>query len=191
MTAEEFLQLATSQKTVVVEREVSVAGPDVLALLERNQPVPLVEFLQHPDRKRERRAFRYGHLIEPGISPADLERWQQRFIGFPLPNDLRRFLLRANGIQLWADLDARRSYFRLLPLDQWSDAASASFAYIFEVLPTAALVISEADDSAGFAVLDTHGPEYLWCDPIAGPEQIGRSVDALLTYWWNHCSIES
>jgi hypothetical protein len=122
--------------------------------------------------------------------PADLERWQERFSGFPLPDDLRRFLLRANGIQLWADLDARHSYFRLLPLDQWSNAASASFAYIFKTPPTAALVLSDADDSAGFIVLDTKGPNFLWCDPIAGPEQIGSSVDALLTYWWDHCSLE-
>jgi hypothetical protein len=190
MTAEEFLQRAASQKPVIMVCDVSLAGPDALALLARNQPVPLVEFLQHPDRKLEQRTFRYGHLIEPGTSLADLERWQERFSGFPLPDDLRSFLLRANGIQLWADLDARHSYFRLLPLDQWSDVTSAPFAYIFESPPTAALVLSDADDSAGFAVLDTIGPNYLWCDPIAGPEQIGSTVDALLTYWWDHCALE-
>jgi hypothetical protein len=190
MTAEEFLQRARAQETVVVEREISVAGPHALALREGNRRVPLADFLQHPDRKLERRTFRYGHLIEPGVSPADLEDWQERFAGFPLPDDLRRFLLRANGIQLWADLDARHSYFRLLPLDQWSNAASASFAHVFETLPRAALVLSDADDSAGFAVLDTNGPAFLWCDPIAGPEQIGGTVDALLTYWWHHCAPE-
>jgi len=190
MTAEEFLLLVASQETVVVEREVSVPGPEALALLARGQAVPLVDFLQHPDRKLEHRTFRYGHLIEPGIEPADLKLWQERFSAFPLPEDLRRFLMRANGIQLWADLAARHSYFRFLPLDQWSDVASAPFAYIFDNVPRAALVLSDADDSAGFAVLDTEVSRYLWCDPIAGPEPIGSDVDALLTYWWDHCSLE-
>ena len=189
MTPEEFLQLAASQAIVAVEREVSTAGPAALALLGTDRAVPLVEFLQHPDRTIERRTFRFGHLIEPGLTHADLDHWQGRFPRFPLPDDMRRFLLRANGIQLWADVDARHSYFRFLPLEQWTDLATASFNYIFDVVPLSALVFSDADDAAGFAVLDTEGSRYLWCDPIAGPEFIGTTVDAMLSYWWDHCAI--
>jgi hypothetical protein len=167
MTAEEFLERAASQIPITIEREVSIAGPAALELLERNPPVTLKEFIEHPDRTSEMRTFRYGHLIGAGVSPIELARWQERFARFLLPDDLRRLLLRANGIQLWADLDTRHSYFRLLPLDQWSDVALAPFADVFETVPPAGLVISDADDFAGFAVLDTTGPESIWCDPIA------------------------
>lgn len=189
MTAEEFLQLAVMQTPVVLEREVSVPGPAALALLNGGRPVPLVEFLKHPDRRTERRVFRYGHLIERGMAPGDLDRWQQRFAEFPLPDDLREFLLRANGFQLWADLDARHSYFRFLPVERWCDVASSPFAYIFKTVPEGVLMLSEADDAAGFVALDTKSRCYLWCDSIAGPETIGEGVDAMLTYWWKHCSL--
>ncbi|MCB9582099.1 MAG: SMI1/KNR4 family protein [Polyangiaceae bacterium] len=190
MTAEEFLQLAASQDAVEVEQEVCVSDLDALGPVNGVQPVTLQDFLRHPDVKTERRKFRYGHLVEPGIRLTDLDAWQNRFLRFPLPDDLRRFLLLANGVQLWADLETRHSYFRLLPLERWHDVVSAPFAYIFKVPPTAALVLSDADDFAGFVVLDTDGPEYLWCDPIAGPERIGNSVGELLTYWWDNCALE-
>jgi len=188
MTADEFLRLVASQESVVLEREVSVPGPAAQALLTR--PILLSDYLSHPDRKLERRTFRYGHLLEPGIAARDLDAWQERFHAYPLPKDLRLFLLRANGIQLWADLEARHAYYRLLPLEEWIDVAGAPFAHIFDDVPDAALVMSTADDAAGFAVVDTRKGQYLWCDPIAGPEVIGATVNELLTYWWNHCAIE-
>lgn len=190
MRVGEFLENVRSQEVVTLELDVSVPGPQARALLASGRPVPLTEYLSHPDRHIERRTFRYGHLLGPGLTAAELDDWQSRFPRCPLPQDLRDFLMEANGVHLWADLEDQRAYFGILPLEDWSDAASGLSAYLFETPPRAALIISYRHDEAGFAVLDTEGPTYLWCDLISGPEPIGSDVEDLLAYWWQHCRLD-
>jgi len=190
MKVNEFLENVRSQEVVTLECDVSVPGPQAQALLAAGRGVTLAEYLNHPDRRSERCTFRYGHLIGPGLNSAELDDWQSRFPGYPLPEDLRQFLLQANGVHLWADLEEQRAYFGILPLKDWSDAASGPRAYVFDAPPRTALVISYQQDTAGFAVLDTTGPTYLWCDLIGEPEPIGSTVEDLLTHWWDHCRLD-
>lgn len=190
MTADEFLEKVRAQEVVTLEREVSIAGPEARALLESGRPVMLAEYLNHPDRHSELRTFRYGHLVGDGLSPDALDDWQRRFSSYPLPEDLRRFLGKANGVHLWADLAEQRAYFGILPLEEWTDAASHDLGYVFDTPPRAALLISYRYDTAGFAVLDTEGPTYYWCELIGDPTPIGTTVDELLTYWWDHCRLD-
>jgi hypothetical protein len=124
------------------------------------------------------------------LTTAELDDWQLRFPAYRLPSDLRQFLMRANGVQLWADLDTQESYLGILPLAEWTDAARASIAYVFDEPPKATLVMSFARDTSGYAVLDTEGERYLWCDLIGRPELIGDSIVDLLEYWWTHCQLD-
>lgn len=190
MRVDEFLENVRSQEVVTVERDVSVPGPQAQALLASGRPIALTEYLSHPDRRIERRTFRYGHLLGPGLSAAELDDWQSRPPRFPLPEDLRDFLMEANGVHLWADLEEQRAYFGILPLEDWNDAAFSPLAYVFETPPRASLIISYRNDTAGFCVLDTEGPTYLWCDLIGGAEPIGSTVEELLAYWWKHCRLD-
>jgi SMI1 / KNR4 family (SUKH-1) len=189
MTLDDFLLLVDAEHPIIMELPVSVPGPAARELLASGRAVPLSEYLGHPNRHHEMRTFRFGHLLGPGLHPNDIDEWQARFPAHRLPADLRQFLSRVNGVELWADLDDRKAYMGILPLAQWTDVTTAPFAYIFDAPPKAALVLSHAQDTAGFAVLDTDGPIYLWCDPIGGPEVIGTAVTDLLEYWWKHCRI--
>lgn len=190
MRVDEFLENVRAQEVVTLECDVSVPGPQAQALLAGGRGVNLAEYVNHPDRRSERRTFRYRHVVGPGLSMAELDDWQSRFQGFQLPEDLRQFLMEANGVHLWADLEEQRAYLGILPLEDWTDARSGPLAYVFDAPPRTSLVISYQHDTAGFAVLDTDGPTYLWCDPIAGPELIGTTVEDLLAHWWEHCRLD-
>jgi hypothetical protein len=191
MRVDEFLNKVRADAIITLERDVSVPGPEARALLTSGRvAIPLAEYLNHPDRHTERRTFRYGHLLGAGLSPAALDDWQSRFPHAPLPEDLRQFLLVANGVHLWADLDEQRAYFGISPLDDWSDVATHPYGYVFDTPPPGALVISYRSDTAGFAVLDTAGPTYFWCELIGEPEPIGTTVESLLEHWWQHCRLE-
>jgi hypothetical protein len=190
MRVDDFLKNVRSQEIITLESDVSMPGPAAQALLHSAYGVTLAEYMAHPDRHTERRIFSYGHLVGPGLSRAALDDWQDRHPDFRLPADLCDFLLEANGVHLWADLEEQRSYLGILPLADWSDAASARIAYVFDRPPRAALVISYQHDTAGFALLDTTGPTYLWCDLIDRPKPIGSTVEDLLEHWWTHCRLD-
>lgn len=190
MTIDEFLREVSQHSIITNECVVSIPGPAALDLLSGRQAVSMAEFLAHPDRHDENKTFQYGHLLGPGLTATKIDQWQDEHPNFRLPDDLKEFLTRVNGVELWADLATGSAYFGLRPLDQWSDAADSHFAYIFENSPVGALVISSAEDSAGYVVLDTTGPTFLWCDPIAGPEIIGSAVEDLLAYWWSNCRLD-
>lgn len=190
MTIDDFLREVNQHSIITIESVVSIPGPAALDLLSKPQAVTMAEFLAHSDRHSEYKTFRYGHLLGPGLAPTKIDQWQDKHPDFRLPDDLKEFLTRVNGIELWADLADGSAYFGLLPLDQWSDAADSHFVYIFESSPVGALVISRAEDSAGYVVLDTTGPTFFWCDPIAGPAIIGSTVEDLLAYWWNNCRLD-
>jgi hypothetical protein len=157
MTIIDFLQRVRSEPPITLEREVRIPGPEARALFVSGRPVMLSELLNHPDLHSELKTLHYGHVLGPGLEAVAIDEWQARFPQHRLPADIRDLLMQVNGIELWADIDNGDAYFGLLPLDQWTDAASAPFAYIFDAPPTAALVLSYAQDSAGFAVLDTLG----------------------------------
>jgi hypothetical protein len=98
--------------------------------------------------------------------------------------------MQADGVHLWADIEEQRAYFGILPLEDWTDAASGPYAFVFDTPPRAALIISYRQDTAGFAVLDTEGPSYFWCDLYGSPELIGTTVEDLLAHWWKHCRLD-
>jgi hypothetical protein len=190
MRVDEFLEKVRAEGVVTLERDVSIPGPQAQALLASRRAVPLLEDINHPDRHTERRTFRYGHLLGPGLSQTTLDDWQNRFRQFPLPEDLRQFLMVANGVHLWADLEDQRAYFGISPLEDWCDVATDPLGYVFDEPPRGALVISYRRDTADFVVLDTAGPTYLWCELIGEPEPIGSTVEDLLTHWWEHCRLD-
>lgn len=190
MKVDEFLTNVRSQEVVTLERDVSVAGPQAQALLASGRAITLAEYVNHPDRRIERRTFRYRHILGPGLSAAALDDWQERFRDYPLPQDLRHFLMQADGVHLWANIEEQRAYFGILPLEEWTDAASGPYSFVFDTPPRAALIISYRQDTAGFTVLDTEGPSYFWCDLYSRPELIGTTVESLLAHWWTHCRLD-
>ncbi len=73
----EFLARARNQPEVVVERTVGVHGP-ACRVLDSGRSLPLTEVLCRSDQRRERRSFRHGHILGPGLSERELTTWQER-----------------------------------------------------------------------------------------------------------------
>ena len=186
MTTEEFLDRVAAQPTLTVRRDVFVPGPELKALLAERKPILLSDLMAHPDQRKERRMFRYSHIVGAGLSRDSIEAWQASHRDHPLPPDLKEFLTRVNGVHLWGDLATSRAYFGILPLAEWQDAKDADWAMMFDTPPTGRLVISYHDNGDAFLVLDTRGPEYIWYDleDFANPKVVGRTVSHLLDFWW-------
>ncbi len=75
-----FLEKVWAEAVVTLGRDVSVPGPEALALLASGRvAMPLSEYLDHPDRHLERRTFHYGHLLGPALNQAALDDWHIAF----------------------------------------------------------------------------------------------------------------
>lgn len=186
MTTDEFLNRVAAQPTLTIERDVIVPGPQLEAVLAEGKPMLLSELMAHPDQHKERRAFRYAHVVGAGLSRDSIEAWQTAHPEHPLPLDLKEFLTRVNGVHLWGDLATSRAYFGILPVTEWQDAKDADWAMMFDTPPTSQLVISYHENGDNFLVLDTRGPEYVWYDleDFDNPKRVGRTVAELLEFWW-------
>jgi hypothetical protein len=171
---------------ISVQRDVSVPGPQLKALLEENKPLLVSDLIAHPDQRQERQTFRYAHVLGSGLSPDAVESWQLRHPDYRLPTDLAAFLSRVDGVHLWADLATSRAYFGILPLSEWLDAKDVDWAMMFESPPVGQLAISYHENGDYFLVLDTRRRKYLWYDlqDFDEPKPAGDSVSELLDFWW-------
>ncbi|HZZ42966.1 MAG TPA: SMI1/KNR4 family protein [Tepidisphaeraceae bacterium] len=185
MTPDELLQFVAAQPTVSVEREISIPGPQLKALLAEGKPVLLATRIAHPDQHRERRMFRYAHMLDSGLTLDAIESWQSNHPQHLLPPDLVAFLARVNGVHMWADLASSHAYFGILPLNNWQDAKDTAWAMMFDTPPTGQLVMSYHDNGDNYLLLDTHGPEYLWYDleDFNRPKRVGSTVAELVEFW--------
>ena len=142
MTPLDLINRARNQTVVVVERVVSVPGPELAALLNSGQPLLVSELMSHPDRHSETRRFRYGHVLGKGFTETAVATWQNRHPEFMLAADVIGLLLHVDGIHLWADLDLGRSYFGFLPRTHWRGVRESPAASLFEDFPDRTLVVS-------------------------------------------------
>jgi hypothetical protein len=190
MLTDELLRLVASQPEVRETRRVQVWGPTLRAAVDSGKLRRLGEILSHPDQTSELKTFRYGHLIGPPRASSDVEAWQARFPEHPLPADLAEFLLHADGVHFWADLEQRRAYFGIAPMSDWQDAAANDAPALFFEPPTGALVISYHQNGDYFAVLDTVTSVYRWFDheDITNPVVIGSSVSHVLDWFWTRAA---
>lgn len=186
MTTDEFLNRVAAQPALTIERDISMHGPKLQALLADGKPILLSDLMAHPDQHKERQTFHHAHIVGAGLSHDSIEAWQIAHHEHPLPPDLKEFLTRVNGVHLWGDLATSRAYFGILPLAEWQDANDADWAMMFDSPPTGQLVISYHDNGDNFLVLNTHGPEYVWYDleDFDNPKRVGRTVAQLLDFWW-------
>ena len=187
MTTDEFLDRVAAQPMLTIERDVSVPGPQLKALMAEGKPIMLSDLMAHPDQHKERQTFRYAHLIGAGLSGDSIDAWQAAHREHPLPPDLKEFLTRVNGVHLWGDLATSRAYFGILPLQEWQDAAHVEWAAMWlDETPVGQLALSYHDNGDAFLVLDTRATEYLWYDlgDFGNPKRAGRTVAELLDFWW-------
>jgi DNA-binding transcriptional LysR family regulator len=186
MTVDDLVERANAQQPVTVQRMISVPGPQLRALLAESRAILVSELDAHPDQRKELRTFRYGHLLGPGLLRDEIQAWQNTYPHLPLPPDLASFLVRVNGIHLWADLESSHTYFGIAPLDQWQDVKELGWASMYQSSPVGQLVISYHDNGDYFLILDTHKQQYLWYDleDFDHPKHIGNRVPELLDFWW-------
>jgi hypothetical protein len=190
MLTDELLQLVASQPEVRETRNVKVWGPSLRAAVDSGQLRALDKILSHRDQTSEIKTFRYGHLVGNARRATDVEAWQARFPDHPLPADLADFLLRVDGVHLWADLDQGRAYFGIAPLDEWQDAAATDAPALFDERPTGMLVISYHQNGDYYLVLDARASVYRWFDheDTSSPRVIGTTVRDLLDWLWEQAS---
>ncbi len=182
----EFSALASAQQPIVKDRRVSVHGPDLAALLQSGRAIPLLEVLNHPDQTYEVKRFTYGHILEPGATDAQISSWAAEHPSHLIPDDLKAVLKQVNGIHLWADLAKKRSYFGVLPVAEWRDAATWEWGLLFIEPPTGLVAMSYHENGDFYLILDTVTGVYYWYDTedFGRPTMIGRSASELLGWWW-------
>jgi hypothetical protein len=182
----EFARLARSQAEVVVERLVSVPGPELEARLRSGRPLMVSDLSAHPDQRREVRRFRYGNLLGPPLSESVLQDWLRRHADVVLSPSLVRLLRICDGIHLWADLETGYSYYGVLPLTQWSHVGDHVAAELCGDLPGSMLVISYHDNGDYYLLLDAARDRFIWFDPQSPDDSkpAGDSIEQFLSWWW-------
>jgi hypothetical protein len=195
MTIDEFLARIAAQPPITHERLVYVWGPELEAMfasrLAAGKSMLLSELRAHPDQTQELRRFRYGHVVGPGLAPAEVEAWQCKWRDARLPADVVHLLTRVNGIHLWAELDRSRAYFGILPLIEWQAVIHSDLAESYGLPPEGHFMISYHDNGDYFLILDAHNSRYLWWDVQnfgVHPKQVATTVEELLDWWWNHAA---
>jgi hypothetical protein len=190
MKLEEFIDRANSQPVVEKQRIIRVPGPELKKLLAGTRAVPVLDIISHPDQSEEVRIFRYKHILEQGVTSAEMTGWQLAHPNHKLPDDLLALLARVNGIHLWADTATGRSYFGVLPLNEWCDAATWDCAFLFAEPPQGHLVMSYHDNSDEFLILDTGTSSYFLIDGETGDKHpLGRTAEEFITLWWDHANV--
>lgn len=187
MTIDDFLKHVALQPTVSEQRTVNVWGPQLQASVAQRKAMTVAELTVHPDEQKEMRTFLRGHVLGPGLPQNAIDAWQMKWPSHVLPPDLRKLLSRANGIHLWADLEAKKAYFGILPLEEWLDASQSRLGPMFEEQPSGSLVLSYHSNGDYYLVLDTQKHAYFWFDTqdFDNPVLVAKSVDELLSWWWN------
>jgi hypothetical protein len=162
-------------------------APEVLAMLAA-QGGMRVEDLFRGATNGQREA-RFEHILDPPITDAALDGWRRRYPSHQLPTDLVALLRRANGIHLWADADAGRSYEGVAPIEEWDLARVKMYGPSADerLLDSRFVAISYHQDGATYVVLDVDSGTYFYMD-AAGADltsPIGTSADALLDWLWS------
>jgi hypothetical protein len=190
VTFEEFLVAVSAEAPRVEELDISVAASELLKDAARAGGMRLSEFLADPRRHKERRVPRTGHVLGPPLSQATIENWMRDWPKHPLPKDLQNLLRHVDGLHLWADLDAGRSYQGIAPLADWQLARTRMWGSDSEPDPLGDeyLAISYHADGAAYVVLKVTTGEYFLMDSCGADEtcRIGSDVAALLDWLWVH-----
>lgn len=187
MTLNEFLRRVAEQQAVRIERTINVPGPELLARMNQRPTPTVADLLAHPDQRQERRRYSYRHIVGSGLTRGAIDEWQSNHVDHVLPDDVRELLTVANGVHLWADVETGRSYFGILPLEEWRDVAVSRWAWLFDDRPTPqALVISYHENGDYLLVLETSPQCFVWWDPQnpLEPKRVGSTVEEFLDFWW-------
>lgn len=172
------------------ELEVSVAAPELLNDAARPGGMRLNELLADPRRHKERRVSRTGHLLGQPLVQAAIEKWMRDWPKHQLPPDLQNLLQHVDGVHLWADLDAGRSYQGIAPLADWELARTRMWGSDADpdLLGDDYLAISYHADGAAYVVLKVTTGEYFVMDSCGADEtcRIGGDVASLLDWLWKN-----
>jgi len=187
VTPRQLIEQARAQPEVAVMRDVSVPGPELAALLHSGRPLLVSALLEHPDQHRERRQYRYGHVLGPGLAHQGIRGWQDLHPESVLRDDVWDLLTQVDGVHLWADLETRRSYFGIRPLDEWRSTRDDDAGALFQEQPRDTLVLSYHENGDYFLLLHPGENRFVWYDPQSPGDSrtIGASVAELLDWWWD------
>ncbi len=190
MRVSDFKSLAQAQEPVAITRMVSVPGPTLQALINDSRFMTLKEINSHPDRIHEIKRFTYTHLLGHGASLEEISRWQRHHPNHVISADLASFIHEINGVHLWADADQKRSYFGILPMEGWLDAATWEWSGLFVEPPIGILVLSYHDNGDAYLLLNTITGRFYWYDTeeFDHPALVGESIEGLLDWWWVNAS---
>lgn len=133
----------------------------------------------------------YRHILGPPASEETIRSWLQLHGSFPLPQDLIGLLRSFNGIHLWADVKAGRSYQGIAPIEEWERTGLKLFGPDLEagrkdILEGKYVVISYHEDQAAFVVLNASAGTYYLMDAV-GPDEtcpLAQSTSELLDWLW-------
>jgi hypothetical protein len=189
MTLDELFKRVESEppRTVTLRQNLSQEQIDAA-----NRPggMRLSDLLAVAPRPLPQRTVRFGHILGPPTSHSTVRAWGEQFPYHALPADLKDLVAQVNGIHLWADLDTRRSYDGLAPLEEWDLARIKMYGRGSDahLLPDRYLALSYHGDGAAFIVLNVESGRYFLMDS-SGPDEacpIGASVSDLLDWLWDH-----
>jgi hypothetical protein len=185
MTPDALIARAAAQPVITQNRVVNVPGPQLSAEVTARGGMPLNEYVSHPDLRRERRTFRYGHLLGPPLAPDVIAAWQVAHPDCQLPTDLCAMLAKFDGVHLWADLHLQRSEMGLLPLAKWQ-VATTEFPGFLRDEPVGVLAMSYGANGNYMLFLHTRSQEYRWHDlqDFNSSRVVATAVDPLLDFLW-------
>lgn len=191
MNVDEFLRLVASEPNRTTRRVVEHRDMKIVEEAMKNGGgYMLTDFLKLPVLRREGREFHDGHVLGPGASLEKISAWENAHPTLPLPDDLRAFLQRIDGIHLWADLETGRGYDGIAPIEDWELARTRMWGT--DVDPTRLsdghVAISYNADDSVFVVLNTTTGIYYWMDPGGADEscQLATDVESLLDWVWEN-----
>jgi hypothetical protein len=168
MTLDELLARMATEPDRDAEREVRVMQPALRREWDSSADMTPAELLSDPRWTIEWRKYRTGHVVGPPATEYEIDRWRRQRPHHEMPADLLDLVRRANGIHLWAELDASRSgrsYQGLAPIADWDFWCAWMRAPPAEVARLArrhlAVTYEDPYDKTDFVALNTESGESL------------------------------
>ncbi len=194
MTFDELLTRMATESDRDAEGEVRVAQPALRkAWNHGSADMTIDEALSDPRWTIEWRKYRAGHVVGPPATEYEIDWWRRQRPHHEMPADLLDLVRRANGIHLWAELDASRSgrsYQGLAPIakwDLWHAWVKAPPAEVARLARSHLTVTYEDEqDKTDFVALNTESGDYFLMDRRGRRDKhrIGRSAADLLDWLW-------
>ena len=127
------------------------------------------------------------HVLAPGVSEADYQRWSTTNAPLRLPSDALQFWFRSNGCCLWRQAIGgeyiSNGYLEFYCLEEIRRAGHAMYDDI-DHCPKNWIALATEQDGTFFIVLDSQAGTYLRVEPIMPDEAklIASSFEKLLDY---------